>query len=315
MQDPYVGGFVDEIRQIQELNDDAICALATQLNNGRQCKVEHAQLNHEVLMIGGCNYHCRIRFLDGSPSWILRVQRKLPPGLDDYTVRSEFATLRFLEKTAVPTPRVYTYGLKGTDSERGLGRSFIMMEEMTGKPWRRCFGAPSTKEEDTKMWTQLADINIELEKYPFAMAGSLLLDEFLDPVVSAMASDRYNVLSPDGPWATAEDYYKAFVEQYMSLISRGEAFSSYSVNAYLIYRFLKDQVEQLLPPVEEHKFYLKHVDDLGHHILTDEDHNITALIDWQMARVVPKYEAFGPTLFTEDSSETWKGELWASYRR
>ncbi|KAH6698528.1 hypothetical protein BKA61DRAFT_497056, partial [Leptodontidium sp. MPI-SDFR-AT-0119] len=47
-------------------------------------------------------------------------------------------------------------------------------------------------------------------------------------------------------------------------------------------------------------FYLKHVDDKGDHLLIDEQLNITGTINRQMARIVPRHEAFGLSLVTAD---------------
>jgi hypothetical protein len=60
----------------------------------------------------------------------------------------------------------------------------------------------------------------------------------------------------------------------------------------LVYRFLKDHAGQLVDRdgggETPEQFFLKHVDDKGDHLLVDKDLNITGIIDWQMARVVPR---------------------------
>ncbi|EEA23106.1 hypothetical protein PMAA_096990 [Talaromyces marneffei ATCC 18224] len=48
------------------------------------------------------------------------------------------------------------------------------------------------------------------------------------------------------------------------------------------------------------KFFLKHVDDKGDHLLVDDEYNITGIIDWQFARIVPAAEAFGPSYVAPD---------------
>jgi hypothetical protein len=57
------------------------------------------------------------------------------------------------------------------------------------------------------------------------------------------------------------------------------------------------------------RFYLKHVDDKGDHILVDEQLNITGVIDWQMARIVPRHEALEPSLVTVDMNALCKGRV------
>jgi aminoglycoside phosphotransferase (APT) family kinase protein len=56
-------------------------------------------------------------------------------------------------------------------------------------------------------------------------------------------------------------------------------------------------------------FFLKHVDDHGGHLLLDDEDNITGIIDWQMARVVPRDEAFGPSLISVDMSALCRGNV------
>jgi hypothetical protein len=49
------------------------------------------------------------------------------------------------------------------------------------------------------------------------------------------------------------------------------------------------------------------MDDKGDHILVDEEYNVTGLIDWTFARVVPIYEAFGPSLLTAEMNDIYEG--------
>ncbi|KAK0106094.1 hypothetical protein ONS95_004598 [Cadophora gregata] len=269
--------------------------------------------------MGSANYHAQIRFYDGSPSWLLRVPRVasfavgLPASLVEYLVLSEYATLKFLETTAVPTPRAFSYGIHGTGTDHGTGVSFILMEELPGTPWtgQGISGGKATESEKAKVWSGLADILIELEKHPFPKAGSLCLQSSAIQV-SAVASDRFLVLTPTGPFATSTAYYTAFAEQYLELIVDGQLYTEYPIDAYLVYRFLKDSATQLTSQEETQmpeRFYLKHVDDKGDHILVDEQLNITGIIDWQMARVVPRKEAFGPSLVTADMNSLCNGTV------
>jgi hypothetical protein len=59
----------------------------------------------------------------------------------------------------------------------------------------------------------------------------------------------------------------------------------------------------------EDKFFLKHVDDKGDHLMVDEDLNITGIIDWQMARIVPRREAFALSLVSADMRALCGGDV------
>ncbi|KAI1814727.1 hypothetical protein GGS20DRAFT_547117 [Poronia punctata] len=235
----------------------------------------------------------------------------LPSFLADYLILSEYATLEFLENIpAVPAPRAFGYGITGTD-DHGVGVSFLLVEELPGRPWtgEGVSGNDATREEKMKVWNALADILAELEKHPWPKAGSLCLQSS-SIEVSAVASDRFVVLTPEGPFDTSSSYYTAFAEQYLSLIADSQLYTEYPVEAYLVYRFLKDNAVQLAQQDQvPEKFFLKHVDDKGDHLLVDKNLNITGIIDWQMARVVPRSEAFSPPLVTADMSALCGGRV------
>ncbi|KAG6004298.1 hypothetical protein E4U21_001195 [Claviceps maximensis] len=302
------------------INDVAVCELASRLNGGRSCSIEHSSKVGSGALMGNANYHARIRFHDGSPSWLLRVPRVssfavgFPDSLAEYLILSEYSTLKFLETTAVPAPRAFGYGVRSSGSDHNIGVSFLLMEELPGKPWTGdgpC-GSHATEDEKAKVWGAVAEILAELAKHPFPKAGSLRFQS-ADIEVSAVASDRFVVLTPEGPFDNSMAYYTAFAEQYLALITDGQLYTEYPIDAYLTYRFLKDNAAQLVQGSVEgqttEKFFLKHVDDKGDHLLVDENLNVTGIIDWQMARVVPLREAFGPSIVTADMSSLCGGKV------
>ncbi|KAK3324822.1 hypothetical protein B0T19DRAFT_465062 [Cercophora scortea] len=285
-----------------QINDAAVCALASSLNSGKSCIIQHSRAFGSGHAIMGCaNYHARIVFSDGSPSWLIRVPRVtgfavgFPTHLAEALIRSEYATLKFLETTAVPAPRAFSYGIPSLSTDRDVGVCFLLMEEMPGRPW-------NGQGDRAKVWKGLTEILGELARHPFPMAGSLYVDSLEDtPFVSTVASDRFVVLDPWGPFGTAAAYYAGWAEQYLALIADGQLYPQFPVEAYLVYRFLKDAgAQQLTDPTENELFFLKHVDDKGDHLMVDDEFNITGIIDWQMARIVPRREAFGPSLVSAD---------------
>lgn len=100
------------------------------------------------------------------------------------------------------------------------------MEEPRGRPWtgQGVSGDAATENEKAKVWSGFADILIELEKHPFPMAGSLCLQSS-ELEISAVASDRFLVLAPTGPFVTSTAYYGAFAEQYLALIADGQLYT------------------------------------------------------------------------------------------
>lgn len=310
---------VENIRA--KINDRSVCERASELNGGLKCEIEHPPAWGRGSLMGGANYHARIRFPDNGSVWLIRVPRmnsSIPQSLINYLVRSEYATLKFLETTKVPAPRAFDYGIVGDNNNNKVGVSYILMEEMAGKPWNlqgprgKRFADDKDKE---RVWNGLADILIELKQHPFPLAGSLLPGPSpSEPTVSAVASDRCLVLSPSGPFDTASDYYASFVEQNLALIADGQLFTHFPVNAYLVFLYLKSQIQALAtePNCDSvdttGQFYIKHVDDKGDHLMVDDELNIVGIIDWQMARVVPASEAFSPSLVTAEMGDIYDGE-------
>ncbi|KAJ6166638.1 hypothetical protein N7470_002085 [Penicillium chermesinum] len=309
-----------EVKNIRaKINDKAVCERASELNGGVQCQIEHPPAWGRESLMGCANYHARIRFTNNGSVWLLRVPRmngSIPQSLVNYLIRSEYATLKFLETTKVPAPRAFDYGILGED-ENQVGVSYILMEEMPGKTWNlqgpggKRFADEKDKE---RIWNGLADILIELKHHPFSEAGSLLPGPSAsEPIVSAIASERFLVLSPSGPFDTSNDYYTSFVEQNMALISDGQLFASFPANAYIVFSYMKSQLEVAAAKPKHdsveatEQFYLKHVDDKGDHLMVDDELNIVGIIDWQMARVVPADEAFGPSLVTAEMDGNYNG--------
>ncbi|TDZ18906.1 hypothetical protein Cob_v008194 [Colletotrichum orbiculare MAFF 240422] len=188
------------------INGPAVCKLASSLNAGKACVLEHPSNVVGLDSLTGCaNYHVRVRFEDGSPSWLLRVPRVtgfavgLPSSLAEYLIRSEYATLKFLETTRVPAPRAFSFGIPSRGTDCGVGVCFLLMEELPGRPW-------DGRGDTSKVWQRLAEILAELEQHRFPQAGSLCVESPRDqPLVSAAASDRFVCLDPWGPFKTASD--------------------------------------------------------------------------------------------------------------
>lgn len=205
-------------------------------------------------------------------------------------IGSEAATYRFLEKTDIPGPKVSDF-VVGSDNPVGIG--YILMEMIPGRP------LPSTSptgEQIQQVLAQLADVCVELERYPFdamrsldqpgtdhigALASELLADVAVDKKDSS--STYFDLL---GPFVAAQEYYVTMILRILDLILVGELYPPWAVDTFLIRRFLLDLVPLLMnptpPAVDDGKeFYLRHADDKGDHILVDDEFNLTGIIGWE----------------------------------
>lgn len=260
--------------------------------------------------MGGINYHIEVGFDDGV-KWIARIRRfnatSPPPSLRDYIVQSEVATLKFLERTSVPTPKVFDFALEHSGNPVGVG--YILMEKLPGRSLRWSL---ATQEQKRNVMDQLANVFTELQKYPFDLLGSLDApdDSRVGPFARESLTDftEAGMLSI-GPCYSLEEYHTYSLRFILDLILRDEIYSEQAIDAYLIHRFLFDLIPSMLPPPREGKgkYYLKHADDKGDHILVDTEFNITGIIDWEWAHTAPAALAFNSPIGLLPVSQFYNG--------
>ena len=133
-----------EVKNIRErMNDSAACKRASELNGGLKCEIDHPPPWGRGALMGGANYHARIRFSKNGSVWLIRIARvngSVPQSIIDYHIRSEYANLKFLETTKVPAPRVFDYGIAGNENNT-VGVSISL--------WKRLLGGPGTHKGQT----------------------------------------------------------------------------------------------------------------------------------------------------------------------
>lgn len=245
--------------------------------------------------MGGQNCHVDIEFEDGV-TWIARIRLDdplLPPqSVKSHIFLSEIATLQFLAKTSIPTPKVYCYELEG--SKIIVGTSYVLMEKMPGKPldW-----SGAGEDQRRKVVEQLADIYLELERHPLQMTGSIVPSDMdsNQPEVAAFAQVPWfkTPEEPLGPFTTLREAYTAILDQQLHTISNHEI-SRLPIDNFLAFMWQLATVDTLIDSSTSRSgpFYLKHQDDKGDHILVDDDYNITGIIDWEFASAEAKELAF-----------------------
>lgn len=272
-------------------------------------------------MMGGMNLHLRILSNDGVV-WLARIRRvnatSPPSALQDYILESEIATLKVLEKTSLPTPKVWGW-MTGEGSLAGV--SYIFMQYMPGKvlDW-----SSIDEQGKKKVIDQLADYYIELQKHEFDGMDCLhqVGTKWVGPFARECLTDfrgPSREMRLLGPFEHIQDYYRACIGLLLDLIYREEIYVDRSVDVFLMYTFLYNLIPRLYPsnPQGEDeeeattvgKFYLKHADDKGFHILVDENSNITGLIDWEWSFTAPALLAFNSPMLLLPTSEFFNGEI------
>lgn len=266
-------------------------------------------------MMGGQNCHAEVVFADGVV-WLARFRLSSPisPPLEvrDYVLRSEAATMEFLQHhTRIPSPRVFDWACE-SDPANTVGVGYILMEKLHGTPldWQ---GATATQKE--KVVRQLADIMLEIERHPFDRLGSLISitamsgDEMVsaaaaEPQIQVQALAKHSTFRsgkdnrPLGPFHSSQEASRTLIEAYLRMIAGGEiGTGENAVDVFLAHRFRLDILDKvwksgITAVDEDEKFFLKHADDKGDHILVNADFDIVGVIDWEWCSTVSKEEAF-----------------------
>ncbi|KAI9146759.1 hypothetical protein HJFPF1_13497 [Paramyrothecium foliicola] len=282
---------------IKKINIRALKTRASSIHpEGMLCSIPPLRYDRTTRssIMGGMNYHAEIHFTDGT-IWLARIRRfnatSSPAALRNYIIESEVATLKFLEQTKVPAPTVYDYALEGPSNPVGVG--YILMEKLPGKPLR---WSDATSSQRQNIIDQLASVFIELHRFPLPRFGCLNEpgQSYVGPFARESLTDYVGFeLRTMGPCSSLGEYHTATLRLILDLIVRKESYTQRPVDAFLIHRFLLDLIPQVAPPTQENgKFYLKHADDKGDHILIDETFNIRGIVDWEWAHTAPMALAF-----------------------
>lgn len=250
--------------------------------------------------MGGQNCHLDVQFEDGTV-WIARLRLEeptvLPRETQEKILASEVATLHFLARTNLPTPRVFYHSLEPSK----IGCPFMLMEKMAGSPlqWSKC-----SAQQRTKVMKQLVEIFLELEKHPLRATGSLTEDGLVGPFAQ---SHTFSTPSSSlGPFITAKEALTSIVKHEMEMVKSGEL-STLATDNYLTHVWRLERIPELLANAADGSFYIKHFDDKGDHILVDHEHNITGIIDWEFASTESKPFAFGSPCMMWPVSDYYEG--------
>ncbi|KAK4040772.1 hypothetical protein C8A01DRAFT_45974 [Parachaetomium inaequale] len=301
---------------LARINVQALEEAASRVRDGVACRIpllaatnldSRSRADRVSRQCGGQNCHLDVEFADGV-TWVARIRLDdpllPPPAVQAHIFLSEVATLKFLENTAVPAPRMYAY--EAADSPgNAVGMSYVLMEKLPGKPldWGR-----ATTEGRVRVLEQLADLYLELEKHPIPLTGSLT------PTSTSMWGGFAQMPcfeAPDrtlGPFGTLDEAYSAIINQQQKVLTNHEV-SSLQVDNYLAFLWRLEALPELVANSLSRAgpFYLKHYDDKGDHLLVDEEYNITGVIDWEFASAEAKELAFNSPCMTWPVGDFYDG--------
>lgn len=206
-------------------------------------------------------------------------------------------------------PKIHDFALE----ENPVGVGYILMDKLRG---HRLDLDKADAAQKRRFLEQFADIFAELSSHPFASIGCLTKGKSgriaVGPLVTERTARRTedNNLRLPGPYRTAIEYRREILEIHLEHIRNREAYVDQRLDAFAVHRFLLDNVPSLakVDLKAGEKFYMKHIDGKGDHILVDDEFNIVGIINWEWAQTVPMSEAFAAPLFMLNLGQYYSGD-------
>lgn len=293
---------------------------------------------------GAFNVCLQMKFEDGG-SAIIRFPCPGVVMFPEEKVRNEVAVMRFIERnTTIPVPHVFYHGT-ADESPCGLG-PFIIMEYIEhAHTFVAALNTPGLSADDRPVlnpqisserlelvYSQMADILLELSKHSFPRIGSLTkADNGSWPVLRRPVTLNMNELVqlanyprselPSTRFPTSADYLKALADMHIMHLSsqRNDAINS-AVDCRRKY-IARHLFRKLASPSQPrggdyHQSFKLFCDDMRpSNVLVDADYKIVAVIDWEYTYAAPVEFAFSPPWWLLlESPEYWPGGLsdWAA---
>ena len=311
---------VNGTTQVEAIDLEKLTRIASELNNGIQCVALDS-----LTRVGSKNIIIFLAFDDEvSTRWVARFPLLGHHGKDNTylgeAIESMAVTMQYVsDHTSIPIPKIYHWD--GTSANE-LGRPYVIMEAVKGNSLleleRSGSGIGIMTRALPAFIDQWAQYTAELAALQFDRIGSLRWDDFGNVILDKLSSRTARLLTGcklqnqlQGPFHSVPEYLLSTSELKMLAIA-ASAQSSADLQAH----FLRSKlVESLLPYYLDNElakgpFILTH----GHldlqHILVDESrgYNITGIIDWDYAAVLPPQSHLC-------IPEMLNCDLWASHKQ
>ncbi|KZW02732.1 hypothetical protein EXIGLDRAFT_759449 [Exidia glandulosa HHB12029] len=280
-----VGG--ELARFVDKIDIQALAARASAISGGIGCTVSASRDDLiDALRYGGRNIHFPITFDDGQ-CWLFRVRRDNKAAPNELTCRhlllSEVATYNYLMSIGYPVPKVFDFAVD-VESSHGIGMPYMLVEKLPGESLDTVAFAEYDDETRIRILRQAARLHVLLADNPLPAIGSL--ENPSSPVIGPLDPIRSS-MTPLGPFISSLDYWNARMDQMVNGIVQKRTFARNSLDAYLAALFFREHVQLVYSgdPADGddgRKFFLRHTDDKGDHIILDDDQNIIGVVGVQL---------------------------------
>ncbi|GMK54951.1 hypothetical protein CspeluHIS016_0200070 [Cutaneotrichosporon spelunceum] len=254
-----------------------------------------------IKWMGYRNIALKITFNDGV-RWLARVRLNdiYTPAVRRSIMLSEYATLMVLqEMLGKLVPRVWL-----PPQDPNFEFTYLLMEFVEGQSLHSFFDAKAIHEMRPPVKAAVSDyaeIMIKLASRSFNGVGSLYPAKPSGYTVGPALSDIRGSVPTIGPFRTSQDLHLARIDHYLNMVQVTTlrppelAGNPVRILRYLVALELRDLIRGCTEMAREGATYIKHTDDAAHNML-GVDGRINAIIDWEMALVVPFAEAFSAPL-------------------
>ncbi|KAF2462051.1 kinase-like domain-containing protein [Lineolata rhizophorae] len=284
----------------------AIRKLASSFNDNKNCTLGH-QLE------GSYNLSFPVHFGDGK-RWLIRFPVPGKVMCLEEKLRSEIATMKLVkERTNLKVPAIIGWGFSG--GSHPTGSAFILMEYLDGQPLGFWKIAELSDEKRSYLLHQLADIMLSLSDLRFDRIGSLTLDDENRPVLKnrplslaqdGLIQDGVNIskIMPANRTFSSADKYAECLSRIIRARLEQQRNSIYDVEdgeQKACARYLFESI--INTGLQGHRggpFVLIHGDFRRPNILINPNtFDITGVVDWEWARIVPVQLALPPFWLTD----------------
>ncbi len=321
---------------IASIDSSTICDLASTFHpRGKPCRVfcEPKKGSYNVCFFivfvsddGGT---------DTDEKWVMRIPLIPRLAFPEEKMRSEIATMKCVavssslhraskltvsryiaSNTSIPIPHLHGYGFSKTHPS---GLTFMLISFITGDRLADCNLSTVGPALLSHLYTQLADIFIQLRHCEFPHIGSLTLDPIDDqtPIflknraLSIDINDHElgglcptSIIGPSKIYTTAIDYIYAQTRLLFNQFDKQQNCVYHEADAryhlYGLHQFRSILMSWLRKEYNEGPFILAHGDFRTANILVDQDLNIKGVLDWEWSRTVPVQMFLPPTWLRGD---------------
>jgi hypothetical protein len=240
--------------------------------------------------------------------------------LREMIMRSEIETMRTLRAASLKVPDVYTpptqlactrSGVKAgtgevlppafhrishcclTHSPTFLPRipdqdlEFFFIQFLEGHACPAPISQGLSAQKQAKVIESLASFYIDLSQLSFSKVGSLVplpsstTKAEIGPLITL---DFHRPNEPPyffGPFSSSAARYMAHIEYTLTEIAQGKAFTDNAAEVYVTHLWLRDFLREARNLWAGEDTYIKHADDKGDQIMSDDDGDIVGIIDWE----------------------------------